>query len=221
MALSGQWVDLAHRHRKLTKLILDVDSSVSETYGHQEGSAYNGYFACTCYHPPFLFNQFGDLERVMLRRGNHPSAKFWRRVLLPSMLHEEGCFSPAVGWWHPPVAAGPRPAGFDLVRHAEHIEHLAADLLLDAWTGAKLLLKLTQCNIALLALCNEGETAVEEARDDAAGPHRLDARAAARREDGRGVRVRHPRSPPPPPAAPPVAGLPATPGTECPRASTA
>src|SRR5262249_26865787 len=45
--------------------------------------AYNGYFACTCYHPLFLFNQFGDLERVLLRRGNHPSAKFWRRVLLP------------------------------------------------------------------------------------------------------------------------------------------
>jgi hypothetical protein len=60
-----------------------MDSSVSETYGHQEGSAYNGYFACTCYHPLFLFIQFGDLERVMLHRGNHPSAKFWRRVLLP------------------------------------------------------------------------------------------------------------------------------------------
>ena len=30
-----------------------------------------------------MFNQFGDLERVMLRRGNHHSAKFWRRVLLP------------------------------------------------------------------------------------------------------------------------------------------
>src|SRR5262249_19598712 len=28
MALSGQGVDLAHRHRKLTKLILDMDSSV-------------------------------------------------------------------------------------------------------------------------------------------------------------------------------------------------
>src|SRR5262245_24384971 len=74
--LSGQWIDQAHRHRKLTKLILDMDSSVSETYGHQEGTAYNGYFACLCYHPLFLFNQFGDLERVMLRRGNHPSAKF-------------------------------------------------------------------------------------------------------------------------------------------------
>jgi hypothetical protein len=81
--LSGQWIDQAHRHRKLTKLILDMDSSVSEAYGHQEGTAYNGYFACTCYHPLFLFNQFGDLERVMLRRGNYPSAKFWRRVLLP------------------------------------------------------------------------------------------------------------------------------------------
>ncbi len=34
-------------------------------------------------HPLFLFNQHGDLERAMLRRGNHNSAKFWRRVLLP------------------------------------------------------------------------------------------------------------------------------------------
>jgi hypothetical protein len=81
--LSGKWIDQAHQHRKLRKLILDMDSSVSETYGHQEGSAYNGYFQCTCYHPLFLFNQFGDLERVLLRRGNHASAKFWRRVLWP------------------------------------------------------------------------------------------------------------------------------------------
>ena len=40
-----------------------MDSSVSETHGTQEGSAYNGHFGCTCYHPLFLFNQFGDLER--------------------------------------------------------------------------------------------------------------------------------------------------------------
>jgi hypothetical protein len=83
MDLSGQWIDQAHRHRKLTKLILDLDSSVSETYGQQEGTAYNGHFGCTCYHPLFLFNQFGDLERVLLRRGNRGSAKYWRRVLLP------------------------------------------------------------------------------------------------------------------------------------------
>jgi hypothetical protein len=85
MDLSGRWIDRAHQHRKLTRLVLDMDSSVSETYGQQQGSAYNGHFGCTCYHPLFVFNQFGDLERVMLRRGNHHSAKFWRRVLLPVM----------------------------------------------------------------------------------------------------------------------------------------
>jgi hypothetical protein len=81
--LSGQWIDRAHQHSQLTRLVLDRDSSVSETYGQQQGSAYNGPFGCTCYHPLFLFNQFGDLERVMLQRGNQHSAKFWRRVLLP------------------------------------------------------------------------------------------------------------------------------------------
>jgi hypothetical protein len=51
MNLSGAWIDQAHQHRKLPKLILDMDSSVSKTYGHQEGSASNGHFGCTCYHP--------------------------------------------------------------------------------------------------------------------------------------------------------------------------
>src|SRR5262249_38475120 len=83
MDLSGQWIDHAHQHRKLSRIVLDMDSSVSETYGHQQGSAYNGHFGCTCYHPLFVFNQFGDLQRVLLRRGNQHSAKFWRRVLLP------------------------------------------------------------------------------------------------------------------------------------------
>jgi len=83
MNLSGQWIDKVHQHQPPQELILDMDSSVSETYGDQEGTAYNGHFECLCYHPLFLFNQFGDLERAMLRRGNHASAKFWRRVLLP------------------------------------------------------------------------------------------------------------------------------------------
>ncbi|MBM4002867.1 MAG: IS1380 family transposase, partial [Planctomycetes bacterium] len=83
MNASGRWIDNVHERRPLKQLILDMDSSVSETYGKQQGTAYNGHFECTCYHPLFLFNQFGDLERVMLRRGNQASAKFWRRVLLP------------------------------------------------------------------------------------------------------------------------------------------
>jgi hypothetical protein len=63
---------------------------VSETYGRQQGTAYNGHFECLCYHPLFLFNQFGELESAMLRRGNHASAKFWRKVLLPVIERYRG-----------------------------------------------------------------------------------------------------------------------------------
>ncbi len=65
--LSGIWIDRVHDRKKPKVIILDMDSSVSPTHGDQEGSAYNGHFGCTCYHPLFLFNQFGDLERCGLR----------------------------------------------------------------------------------------------------------------------------------------------------------
>src|SRR5215831_8333650 len=51
-------------------IVLDMDSSASPTYGEQEMSGWNGHYACTCYHPLFVFNQFGDLERCALRAGN-------------------------------------------------------------------------------------------------------------------------------------------------------
>ena len=56
---------------------------MSETYGEQEGTAFNGHFGCTCYHPLFCFNQFGDVEQSLLRDGNVHSAKDWRAVLEP------------------------------------------------------------------------------------------------------------------------------------------
>jgi hypothetical protein len=94
MNLSGRWIDSVHERKPLKQLILDLDSSVSETYGQQQGTAYNGHFECMCYHPLFLFNQLGDLEYVMLRRGNHASAKFWRRVLLPVIDRYRHCDIP-------------------------------------------------------------------------------------------------------------------------------
>ena len=81
--LSGAWIDRVHARRPQTTIVLDMDSSVSETHGAQEGSAYNGHFGCTCYHPLFVFNQFGDLERCSLRSGNAHSAADWRDVLEP------------------------------------------------------------------------------------------------------------------------------------------
>ena len=68
MNLAGMWIDRLQERRPIREILLDRDSSVSETYGEQEGSAYNGHFRCTCYHPLFCFNQFGDLERATTSR---------------------------------------------------------------------------------------------------------------------------------------------------------
>src|SRR5438552_11752187 len=88
--LSGRWIDRVQARRARTALVLDIDSSVSPTYGAQEGTAYNGHFACTCYHPLFVFNQDGDLERCALRPGNVHSAHGWRAVLDPVVARYRG-----------------------------------------------------------------------------------------------------------------------------------
>ena len=88
--LSGRWIDAVHSRRPAKTVVLDMDSSVSPIYGDQEGTAYNGHFACTCYHPLFVFNQFGDLERCSLRPGNVASAHDWRSVLEPIVIHYRG-----------------------------------------------------------------------------------------------------------------------------------
>jgi hypothetical protein len=81
--LPGLWIDAVHKRRPPRVIVLDMDSSESPTYGEQESSAYNGHFGCTCYHPLFVFNQLGDLERCALRSGNVHSADGWREVLEP------------------------------------------------------------------------------------------------------------------------------------------
>jgi hypothetical protein len=95
--LSGQWVDCIHARRPPRGIVLDMDSSVSPTHGEQEMSFWNGHYACTCYHPLFLFNQFDDLERCALRPGNVYSADGWEGVLRArrtkrelSLFSEEG-----------------------------------------------------------------------------------------------------------------------------------
>jgi len=90
MNLPGRWVDRVQERKPVDSIILDMDSTVSETYGNQEGSAYNGYFECDCYHPLFCFNQFGDVERALLRHGNVHSADDWQAVLEPVVARYRG-----------------------------------------------------------------------------------------------------------------------------------
>jgi hypothetical protein len=88
--LPGRWIVKAHTRRPARIIVLDMDSSESPTYGEQEGSAYNGHFGCMCYHPLFVFNQLGDVERCALRSGNVHSADGWREVLEPVIARYRG-----------------------------------------------------------------------------------------------------------------------------------
>ncbi len=80
--MNAQWVKCAMTHTPHQRVILDLDSSESPVHGQQEGTAYNGHSECVCYHPLFLFNQFGDCEAAKLRPGNVHSADDWQEVLI-------------------------------------------------------------------------------------------------------------------------------------------
>jgi len=83
--MNSQWVEDAMTRTPHRRVILDLDSSKSPVHGHQEGAgaAYNGHFGSVCYHPLFLFNQFGDCEGATLRPGNVHSAEGWQELLEP------------------------------------------------------------------------------------------------------------------------------------------
>ena len=82
-SLNSAWVSKAVSLSMAKKVILDIDSSESPVHGSQEGSAYNGHFESTCYHPLFCFNNFGDCEGAVLRPGNVHSADGWREFPSP------------------------------------------------------------------------------------------------------------------------------------------
>ena len=88
--LNGKWIDRFHDRKGLKYIVLDMDSSVSPTHGDQEGTAWNEHFDCTCYHPLFVFNQSGMLERCALRHGNVHSADGWQDVLDPVIARYAG-----------------------------------------------------------------------------------------------------------------------------------
>ena len=59
-----------------THILIDLDSTDDPTYGHQEGTAYHGYYRQHMYHPLLLFDgETNQLVTAVLRPGNaHASA---------------------------------------------------------------------------------------------------------------------------------------------------
>ena len=60
---------------KPVEVVLDIDSIVLEVHGHQDGSAYNGQYGLTAYHPLVaVLGETGDIVGIWLRPGNAHTA---------------------------------------------------------------------------------------------------------------------------------------------------
>lgn len=61
----------ANPQRSTKHLVLDLDSTLFQTFGKQEQSAYNFHYSACGYHPLMLFNGLnGDLMKMELRNGS-------------------------------------------------------------------------------------------------------------------------------------------------------
>jgi hypothetical protein len=96
--LSGQWMHLVHGRRRPRGIVLDMDSSVSPTLGEQEMSVWNGHYACTCYRPLFVFNQFGDLRRCHARFSYQAASWSKPRRVIAKVEWHPGELYPRVGF---------------------------------------------------------------------------------------------------------------------------
>jgi hypothetical protein len=64
-------LDKVHQFRESKALILDLDSTHSDTYGKQEASAYNAHYGTVGFHPLVAFDGVtGDFLKAKLRPGN-------------------------------------------------------------------------------------------------------------------------------------------------------
>lgn len=67
-----RWLD---GKRRYTNFTLDIDSLPIPVHGHQDGSAYNGYYETRCYHPLVLGSaDSGQLLGAILRPGSAGTA---------------------------------------------------------------------------------------------------------------------------------------------------
>jgi hypothetical protein len=70
--LSGVWIDRVHDRRPPKTVTLDMDSSVSPTYGDQEGTAYNGHFGLHLLSPAVSVQPYGRPGTVPLAPRQRP-----------------------------------------------------------------------------------------------------------------------------------------------------
>jgi hypothetical protein len=88
-AINRELIGRAETMDSRQRVVLDMDSTEIPVHGQQEGSAYNGHFESTCYHPLLLFTDEGDCLAAKLRPGNVHSADRWEEMLLPEIERQK------------------------------------------------------------------------------------------------------------------------------------
>ena len=64
-------LDKVHQFRESKALIIDLDSTHADTYGHQESATYNAHYGTVGFHPLVAFDGItGDFLKAQLRPGN-------------------------------------------------------------------------------------------------------------------------------------------------------
>lgn len=86
--LNQDLIDKARLVRNDTNMIIDLDSTHSDTFGHQEETAYNAHYGTNGYHPLVAFDGLtGDFLKAKLRSGNQYTSKGVKDFLEPLLAH--------------------------------------------------------------------------------------------------------------------------------------
>ena len=75
-ALNQALIDKVRLKRNSTQLIIDLDSTHSDTFGNQEATNFNAHYGTNGYHPLVAFDGLtGDFLKAELRSGNVYTSK--------------------------------------------------------------------------------------------------------------------------------------------------
>ena len=86
--LNQDLIDKARLVRNDTNMIIDLDSTHSDTFGHQEETAYNAHYGTNGYHPLVAFDGLtGDFLKAKLRSGNQYTSNGVKEFLEPLLEH--------------------------------------------------------------------------------------------------------------------------------------
>lgn len=80
-----------------SRLYVDLDSTVIEAHGAQQGARNNGYFRAVCYHPLVAsLGEWGTTLGFLLRPGNVHTARHARSFVLPLLRRMRAILGPKV-----------------------------------------------------------------------------------------------------------------------------